>query len=138
MSYLTLTEYEQLTGSTLSSSNLSSEAEFERLLAKASNELDVLTRFYFRKCPLNDGIIDRQFKLALAYQIDFYVVKGATTLEEIESQPDSVSIGDTRIDYNRTLGSASAKQRSSSISKDALNALAGTGLLYRGSGGYEF
>lgn len=138
MSYLTLNEYEQLTGSILSNSNLSSEVEFERLLVKASNELDVLTRFYFRKHPLNDGIIDRQFKLALAYQIDFYVMKDATTLEEIESQPDSVSIGDTRIDYNRTLVSASAKQRSSSISKDALNALAGTGLLYRGSGGYEF
>lgn len=135
MSYLTKIEFEELTGLSL---RTDPDVNFDALLNRASSELDVVTRFYFVNHPLTNDIRSRQFKRALAYQVEFYITQGATSLEELSSQPDSVTIGDTRIDYSRTQGSASGNKRKSALSKDALNALAGTGLLYRGGGGHGF
>lgn len=123
--YITQEEYTDFTGK-------STPENFKYLLEIASTELDVVTRFYFRHNELADDLKSEQFKKALIFQVDFMIENKITSVEQLNNKPDSVRIGDTTVSYNRTGTSAESSKRDSMLSKDALNALRGTGLLYRG------
>ena len=128
MAYLSKDEYKQFTGK-------DPDDNFNAMLDRASAELDVLTRFFYQYHELGDSIRDKQFKRAVAYQIELYDIIGATSVEELNNQPDSIRIGDTTVSQNSTIASTEATKRDNLISKDAINMLAFTGLLYRGSRG---
>lgn len=125
--YITQSEYTEFTGET-------APENFKFLEEIASAELDSVTRFYFRFNELADDLKSTQFKKALMFQINFYVQTGFSSVEEMNNQPDSVRMGDTTVSYNRTGTGAESNKRDTALSKDALNALRGTGLLYRGVG----
>ena len=130
MPYLNTDEFIQLSGVIETPDNI------EYLIKRASAELDALTRFYYVHKELTDDWVSNQFKLALVEQVLFYVSMGATSVEEMNNQPDSVRIGDTTVTQNRTITNGNSNVRQTSISKDATNLLMPTGLLYRGAGGY--
>lgn len=123
--YITPEQYEELTGK-------EAPENFKHLEMMASAELDSVTRFYFQYNELADDLKSRQFKKAMVIQIDFLTNNEATTVEELNSQPDSIRMGDTTVTYNRTGTGAEARKRHSALSEDALNTLRGTNLLYRG------
>lgn len=125
--YITQEEYEEFTGETAPNN-------FKKLEEIASAELDSVTRFYFRFNELGNDFKSQQFKKALMLQIDFFVQGKAHSVEQLNNKPDSVKIGDTTVSYNRTGTGAESSKRDSALSNDALNALRGTGLLYRGVG----
>lgn len=125
--YLTAEEYKEITGNDVPDN-------FGVLLSRASAELDSVTRFFYVNNSLDDDYVTRKraFKRAVALQIEFMADKPTPTVEALNAQPDSVTIGDTTIAYNRSVGSAETQKRTSAVSEDALNALSFTGLLYRG------
>lgn len=123
--YITQEEYEDFT-------EKEAPENFKYLEEIASAELDSVTRFYFRFNELGNDFKSEQFKKALIFQIDFFVTNKAHSVEQLNNKPDSVRIGDTTVSYNRTGTGAESSKRDSALSKDALNALRGTGLLYRG------
>ncbi len=125
--YITPEEYTEFTGK-------KAPSNFKYLVEIASAELDAVTRFYFRFNELADDLKSVQFKKALIFQVDFMIENKITSVEQLNSKPDSVRIGDTTVSYNRTGTSAESSKRDSILSKDALNALRGTNLLYRGVG----
>ena len=125
MVYVTQEEYKELTGQ-------DAPDNFQWLETKAGAELDSVTRFYYAHNPLENDFRGKQFKKAMIAQIEFYVATGTTSSEVLNSQPDSVRIGNTTISYNRTGTGAEQAKRSTALSQDALNLLRGTGLLYRG------
>lgn len=111
-------------------------SKFKYYLMQASAELDSVTRFHYHHHELGDDFVSEQFKKALVAQIVFYDNVGTTSSEELNQQPDSVSIGGTTVSYNRNQASAESVRRESALSQDALNLLRGTGLLYRGLDAY--
>lgn len=125
--YITQEEYEEFTGK-------DAPKNFKYLLEIASAELDSVTRFYFKHNELTNDLKSMQFKKALIFQVDFFITNKAHSVEQLNSKPDSVRIGDTTVSYNRTGTGAESSKRDTALSKDALNALRGTGLLYRGVG----
>lgn len=126
--YLSKEEYKELLGA-------EAPSNFDTLLAKASVVLDTETRRYYQ---FNDLEMDkvalrkRAFKMAIAMQINFYVISEADTVEGMNNQPTSVRIGDTSVTYGNKSDSK-GNARMSAVSQDALNVLVGTGLLYRGA-----
>lgn len=125
MAYITREEYKGLTG-------VEAPDNFEKLEMIAGAELDSVTRYYYAHNPLVEDFRGKQFKKALIVQIDFFIKTGTASSEEMNSQPDSVRIGNTTVSYNRTGTGAEQAKRNSALSQDALNLLRGTGLLYRG------
>lgn len=123
--YITSDDYQQLTGK-------EAPENFKHLEMMASAELNSVTRFYFEFNELADDLKSKQFKKAMAIQISFLASNEMMTVEELNNQPDSVRMGDTTVTYNRTGTGAEVRKRHSALSGDALNALRGTGLLYRG------
>lgn len=128
MPYLTETEYQEMTGREV-------PENFAFLEERASAELDSVTRFFYQFHDLESDIPFRkkQFKRAMMVQIKFFVDRGMTTAEELNAEPDSIKVGATTVTRNRTRLGQTQEARTSVISLDALNMLAGTGLLYRGS-----
>lgn len=111
---------------------------FDQLADLASEYLDDQTRGFYQ---VNDLASDpwplraSKFKRAVIRQIAYMIDSGITTTEQVISQPTSVSktIGRTTVSksWNNSQSSADGQQHSV-ISADALAALNGTGLLYRG------
>lgn len=111
---------------------------FDQLADLASEYLDDQTRGFYQ---VNDLASDpwplraSKFKRAVIRQIAYMIDSGITTTEQAISQPTSVSktIGRTTVSksWNNSRSSADGQQHSV-ISADALAALNGTGLLYRG------
>ena len=125
--YLNKEEYKELLG-------VEAPSDFYIMLAKASVVVDTETRRYYQFNDLETDKVElrkRAFKMAIALQINFYVHAETDTVEGMNSQPTSVRIGDTSVTYGNK-SDIEGNARSSAISQDALNVLAGTGLLYRG------
>lgn len=126
MGYLTKNEYEALGLTDID------DAEFFALEAKASLLLDIETRnFYqFNKLQQDSAFRQRQFKRAIALQVEHMHVLGATTSAEADNvqswSVDGVSVSSGGR-YNAT-----ANNESRLLSKEALAMLSGTGLLFRG------
>lgn len=131
MPYLTKEEYQELTGGDV-------PANFDYLEERAGAELDSVTRFFYAFHDLDNDIPfrRRQFKRAVALQIKFFVERGTDNVEAMNNEPDSVTVGATTVTKNRIMQGVQDSSRLSVVSQDSLNALAGTGLLYRGGGGF--
>ena len=124
MPYLTYKEYNQLGFADME------ETEFNKLLPKASDVLDSVTRFFYRKNDLESDVPIRkeQFKKAVAAQVEYFHETGATTSYGM-NEPSTVTIGRTTL----SVGSKSSQIAPSNdlISKDVYLYLKETGLLYR-------
>jgi|SRR5690625_1497814 len=125
MPYLTYQEFTELGFPEIE------ETEFNKLLPKASDEIDNVTRSFYEFNDINDDVEFRRirFKKAVAAQIQYFHDMGATSSHEINN-PLSVQIGRTQMSQ----GVANQKKTNTVVSEDAINYLSGTGLLYRGIG----
>lgn len=123
MPYLTYEEYKAFGFTEID------EAEFNRLLPKASDVVDSITRHFYRFNNLSDDVPFRQeqFKKAVAAQIEYFHEVGATTFEGINKGPQTFSAGRT------TVTNASGKNETKPlIAEEVFFYLRETGLLYRG------
>lgn len=125
MPYLTYEEYNGL------GFNEIDETEFDKLVKKAGDAIDGITRFFYQFNNLEDDMKFRrnQFKKAIAVQIEYFNDVGATSSHEINN-PLTVQIGRTQVGT----GANNQKEKNKLISSDAYMYLRGTGLLYRGLG----
>lgn len=126
MPYLTYEEYNELGFTEIE------QTEFERLLKRASDAIDGITRSFYQFNELEDDKSEwrrTQFKKAVGAQIEYFFEMGATNSHNLNS-PLSVTIGRTQM----SVGENNQKKINSIISKDALMYLHGTGLLYTGIG----
>lgn len=125
MPYLTHEEY-QLWGATTVP-----ELDFIKLLNKASDVLDSVTRSFYKFNNINEDIPFRRekFKKAVVAQIDYFVQMGGTSSHTLNS-PLSVTIGRTQ----QSLGDRNQQKSNKVVSDDVYMYLRDTGLLYRGLG----
>lgn len=128
MAYLTYEEYTSFGYEDVDA------AEFKDLVEKASDLMDLQTHNFYQINPIDEDPSDfrrTKFKKAVALQIDYMHQVGATTASEMSS-PQSWSVEGMSVS---TGGSgADGNSSASIISEDAIWALSGTGLLYRGLG----
>lgn len=127
MPYLTYEEYNQLGFADME------EAEFNKLLPKASDVVDGVTRHFYKFKDLESDAQFRkeQFKKAVAAQIEYFYETGSTHSYGM-NEPQSVSIGRTSM----TTGSNPFQNgvQNGLICKDVYFYLKDTGLLYTGIG----
>lgn len=128
MAYLTYEEYTSFGYEDVDAT------EFDKLVEKAGDFMDLQTRNFYQINPIEEDPSDfrrTKFKKAVALQIDYMHQVGATTASEMSS-PQSWSVDGMSV----TAGGSGADNSSSAsiISEDAIWALSGTGLLYRGLG----
>lgn len=125
MTYLTYEEYMDLGFADIE------ETEFNKLTKKASDVLDSVTRFFYKKNVLEKDVNFRkeQFKKAVAAQVEYFHDMGATNSHGM-NEASTVTIGRTTMGGN----SQQSTQQNSLVSKDAYFYLKDTGLLYRGIG----
>jgi len=125
MAYLTYDEYKNLGFVELD------QTEFDKLLKKAEDVLDSVTRSFYRFHDLETDIPFRRdkFKKALACQIEYFHDIGATSTHEI-NDPLTVQIGRTQI----WTGEANQKKTNTIVAPDVYLYLSDTGLMYRGVG----
>lgn len=126
---LTLEEYEKRGNY----SDIAQE-DFDKLLNKAKNLLDVITNSFYR---FNDFDTDNEWrkervKQALVSQIDYFKETGKTTAEGLNSTPQSVSLGRTTISQSSRYNASGSNESKPIISDEMEIYLQGTGLLYRG------
>jgi hypothetical protein len=111
---------------------------FDQLAELASEYLDEQTRDFYQDNDLASDpwpLRASKFKRAVIRQIAYMIDSGITTTEQAIRQPTSASktIGRTTVSKSWNNGQSSTDgQQRSVISADALAALGGTGLLYRG------
>lgn len=129
MPYLTFGEYSDLGFTELE------ETEFKKLVNKASDVLDSVTRFFYKQNVLEDDVKFRkeQFKKAVACQIEYFHEMGATTTQGI-NEPSTVTIGRTTVSNSSRNSNNSDQKQNSIVSDDVYMYLQGTGLLYKGLG----
>lgn len=109
------------------------EPEFNRLIKKASDVVDSVTRFFYKHNDIESDVSWRreQFKKAVAAQIEYFHETGATTSYGV-NEPSTVTIGRTSM----SAGSRNSQEapQNDLVSKDVYMYLEPTGLLYRGIG----
>ena len=127
MAYLTYTEYEALGLSNLTAS------EFDDLISKASFVLDSQTRDFYQFTDLESDMPYRKqkFKMAIALQVEYMHQSNATSTYEANT-PQSWSIGRTSVSEASRYSNTGRNEAPSIVCEDALIALSGSGLLYRG------
>ncbi|MEG0286016.1 MAG: hypothetical protein RR494_08120 [Vagococcus sp.] len=127
MAYLTFEEYEDLGYEKITSE------EFDSLIAKASDFMDIQTRDFYQKTKLEDDIPIRQnkFKKAVALQIEYMYQSDSTSTHEANT-PQTWSIGRTSVSEASRYSNTGKNETPSIISEDAIAMLSRTGLLYRG------
>lgn len=127
MPYLTYEEYNQLGFADME------EAEFNKLLPKASDVVDGVTRHFYKFNDLESDAQFRkeQFKKAVAAQIEYFYEMGAANSHGL-NEPSTVTIGRTTL----TAGSRNSQTapQNDLVSKDVYLYLNYTGLLYKGLG----
>lgn len=124
MSYLTYEEYKDFGFSEIT------ETEFDRLIKKAGDAIDGVTRDFYQFLDLESDVKYRRekFKKAVAAQIEFFHEAGATTSYSL-NEPTNVTIGRTSMGGRST---ATSDSKQPIVSDDAIRYLERTGLLYRG------
>jgi hypothetical protein len=113
-------------------------ANFEQITELASQYLDDQTRGFYQINDINDDpwpLRASKFKRAVIRQIAYMIDSGITTTEQALNKP----ISETKTIGKTTVAKSWANNQNgvgdlanSAISVDALAALSGTGLLYRG------
>lgn len=127
MPYLTYDEY-------IGFGNETIELEkFNKLLVKASDVLDYVTRNFYQ---FNDLETDHEFrkikfKKAVSAQIAFFYDMGGTSTHDL-NEPSHVQIGRTSTSTGARNSSNQDEQKNNIVSDDVYMHLTGTGLLYRG------
>lgn len=109
------------------------EVQFNKLLPKASDAIDSITRHFYKFNDIERDVPFRreQFKKAVAAQIEYFHEMGATSSHGME-QAQSVTIGRTTIATN--YNSQGDGSKNGLICKDVFYYLKDTGLLYKGIG----
>lgn len=127
MAYLTFIEYKELGYTSLE------EDDFNSLIAKASTFIDSQTRDFYHYNDLENDIEYRKtkFKKAIALQVEYMHQSGATSTYDANT-PQSWSIGRTSVSEASRYSNTGSNEAPSIICKDAILALSGTGLLFRG------
>ena len=127
MAYLTYTEYEALGLSNLTPS------EFNDLISKASFVLDSQTRDFYQFTELESDMPYRKqkFKMAVALQVEYMHQSSATSTYEANTLK-SWSIGRTSVSEASRYSNTGRNETPTIVCDDAILALSGTGLLYRG------
>lgn len=126
MPYLTYDEYIDLGFPEIG------ETGFNRLLPKASDVVDSVTRSFYRFNDIESDVPFRreQFKKALCAQIQYFHDMGGTSTHEL-SEPGTVTIGRTTVTTGGRY-SSQEEQKNNLVSDDVYMYLRDTGLLYRG------
>lgn len=129
MPYLTYEEYKNLGFSEIK------ETEFDKLIKKAGDAVDSITRYFYKFNDIDDDVSFRreQFKKAVACQVEYFHDMGATTSQGMK-EPGTVTIGRTTVSKGSRNASGQDEQRQSVVSEDVYMYLRGTGLLYKGIG----
>lgn len=124
MPYLTYEEYLEMGFVELEKS------EFDRLLKRASDVIDGITRSFYRFNDMEKDVAWRRerFKKAVAAQIEYFHEMGATNTHGL-NEPTSVTIGRTTIN---TRNNAQKDAKNGLICPDVFLYLKETGLLYSG------
>jgi hypothetical protein len=128
MAYLTYEEYTSFGYEDVDAT------EFSKLVEKAGDFMDLQTRNFYQINPIDEdpsAFRRTKFKKAVALQIDYMHQVGATTASEMSS-PQSWSVDGMSVSTGGSGGNSGSS--ASIISEDAIWALSGTGLLYRGLG----
>lgn len=127
MAYLTYTEYEALGLSNLT------QSEFDDLISKASFVLDSQTRDFYQFTDLESDMLYRKqkFKMAIALQVEYMHQSSATSTYEANT-PQSWSIGHTSVSESSRYSNTGRNEAPTIVCEDAVLALSGTGLLFRG------
>jgi hypothetical protein len=125
MSYLNYEEYKNLGFTDIE------ETEFERLLKRASDVIDGITRHFYRFNDIEKDVPFRreQIKKAIAAQIEYFYEMGATNTHGLQ-EPSTVTIGRTTLSEGSR--NSQTAPRNDLISEDVYFYLRDTGLLYRG------
>src|SRR5699024_6236539 len=99
MPYLTYEEYNDFGFSEIA------EDEFNKLIRKASDMIDSITRHFYKFNDINDDVEFRreQFKKAVGAQVEYFNEVGSTTYEGINSAPQTFQAGQ--------IGRASCRER---------------------------
>ena len=126
MPYLTYQEYIDFGFSEID------EQEFNRLLPKASDAVDSVTRSFYKFNDMDSDVPFRreQFKKAVASQIQYFHDMGGTSSHEL-NEAQTVTIGRTTVSTSNR-DSSQEKSKNKLISDDVFMYLRYTGLLYRG------
>lgn len=129
MSYLTYEEYKNLGFTEID------QTEFDRLLPKASDVVDSVTRHFYKFNNIADDVPFRQeqFKKAVACQVEYFYETGATTSYGV-SEPTTVTIGRTSMSSGIRGSQGSQAPKTSIVASEVYMYLAPTGLLYKGIG----
>src|SRR5690606_27449359 len=114
MAYLTYDEYTQFGFSEIE------EDEFNRLLPKASDVLNAVTRDFYVFNDIDDDVEFRRkkFKKAIAAQIEYFHDMGATSSHGL-NEPSTVTIGRTTVSRGYR-GSLQDETQFSIVSPDVL------------------
>lgn len=125
MAYLTYDEYKGFGFTEID------QAEFDKLLPKASDAIDSISRYFYKFHDLETDIPLRKelFKKAVAAQIEYFHETGSTTSYGM-NEPSNVTIGRTYM----SSGSRNSQEspQNDLISKEVVLYLKDTGLLYKG------
>lgn len=126
MAYLTFDEYKDFGFTEIE------QEEFNRLLPKASDVLNSVTRDFYVFNDINDDVPFRRerFKKAVGAQIEYFHDMGATSSHGL-NEPLTVTIGRTTVSGGYR-GTPQDTLQASIVSDDVYMYLSGTGLLYRG------
>lgn len=129
MSYLSYLEYQKIGYTSMT------EDEFDELVNKACDLVDVQTRNFYQFNDLESDIDFRKskFKKAVAAQIEYMYQANATSTLEINS-PQSWSVDGMSVTEASRYNNTGANESPSIMSDDAILLLSGTGLLFRGLG----
>ncbi len=127
MPYLTFEEYNKLGFVEVG------ETEFNKLIEKAGDAVDSVTRHFYKFNNIDDDVPFRreQFKKAVACQIEYFHDMGATSSHGL-NEPSTVHIGRTSMSKGSRNSSGQNEQQNKLVSDDVYMYLRHTGLLYRG------
>ncbi|KAB5324040.1 MULTISPECIES: head-tail connector protein [Pseudomonadati] len=114
------------------------EKFLEKSIKKTEQLFEVVTRRFYTKHDFETDVEWRKKAVrdALKAQVEFFINHGATTAQELNSEPITVTLGRTSIS-NATRNQstlANAKATSNLLCDEFYLLLFGTGLLYRGIG----
>lgn len=128
MAMLTYARYKELSAVQLE------ETDFDRYIKPAESIISVVTRrFYeFNEFETDPEWRKQAYLQAITEQVDFFGEMGAVSMEAIQAQPQSITIGRTTISKG-VKGSVGVQEDRSLLSYGSELALQGTGLLYRGA-----
>ncbi|HFU4459248.1 TPA: hypothetical protein ACGPAL_000949 [Streptococcus suis] len=104
-----------------------------RAINKAEQLFEVVTRRFYSRVDFETDVEWRKkaVKDALKSQVRYFIDQGALTAQELNSEPETVSLGRTSIGKSK---SSQNTNTSSLLCDEFYLYLSGTGLLYRGAG----